>query len=411
MNIGSSFKTAWRGLFARKKRALLTMLGIIIGIGSIVVIMSVGAGAESLITNQVSSMGSDLVVILPGAADDEGPPAAMFGIISKTLKNSDVDTIVHEIDGVIAATGYVRGEGTIQWQNNSEDTTFTGVESSYIEVEQVDINQGRFFTNDENRGLSRVVVLGSQVAIDLFGEENPIDKRVRIKKENFTVIGVAQERGTEAFINQDTQVFIPIDTAQKIMLGIDYLSLARIRVDKNASISAVSEQVRQVLRDRHNISNPDNDDFSVRNATQALDLLGNLTNVLSLFLAAISSISLIVGGVGIMNIMLVSVNERISEIGLRKSIGARAIDIENQFLIEAMLLSVIGAIVGIILGSALAGVIAVVAQSFDYIWEFNVPVVAVLVSFGMAIFIGLVFGYYPARRAARLNPIDALRYE
>lgn len=411
MHIVGILKNAFAALLARKKRSLLTILGVVIGIGSIVVIMSVGEGAESLITSQVSSIGSDLVVILPGAADDDGPPAAALGIVTKTLLPSDILAIEQDVTGIMAATGYVRGQDTIQWQNQSYDATFTGVEADYTVVEQAEVTNGRFFTVDENRGTARVVVLGSEVANDLFAQEDPVGERVRIGREQFTVIGVMEERGVAGFVNQDTQVFVPLETAQKILLGINYLSLARLRVADGVSLPSVMEQIRLVLRDRHGISDPENDDFSVRSSAQALDLLSNLTGALSLFLAAIGSISLLVGGIGIMNIMLVSVNERIQEIGLRKSIGARPRDIETQFLVEALALTLVGALLGVIGGSILAGGIALVVHAMDMDWRFAVPLQSVGIAFGMAFVIGFVFGYYPARRAARLDPIDALRYE
>lgn len=407
----SSLTTAIKSLIAHKRRSFLTMLGVIIGIGSIVVIMAVGEGTEALVTSQVSSIGSDLIVVLPGASDDDGPPASALGIVTKTLKNDDITAIEREVPSIIAATGYARGQAQVQWQNQSYDATFSGVESDYIVVEQADVAMGRFFTDDEDRGSARVIVLGSDVANDLFQGEDPLGQRVRLGRENFTVIGVMEERGVAGFVNQDTQVFIPMETAQKIMLGIDYVALARLRAESGVNLDAVAEQVRLVLRDRHGISDPVNDDFSVRNATQALDLLSNLTGALSLFLAAIGSISLLVGGVGIMNIMLVSVNERIQEIGLRKSIGATARDIESQFLIEALVVTMIGALFGIMAGSLLAGIIALVVTSLDYDWVFAVPPTSLAIALGMALFIGFVFGYYPARRAAKLHPIDALRYE
>ncbi|MGB0756874.1 MAG: ABC transporter permease [Patescibacteria group bacterium] len=411
MVLTTSLQTAFKALLANKQRSLLTMLGVIIGIGSIVVIMSVGKGTESLVTSQISSIGSNLIVILPGAANDDGPPAGVFGIVTKTLKNDDIAAVEREIPAIVAASGYARGQATLQWQNQSYDATFSGVEHDYIEVEQADIAMGRFFTDDENRGTARVIILGSDVAADVFQGDDPIGERVRLGRENFTVIGVMEERGVAGFVNQDTQVFIPIETAQKIMLGINYVSLARLRVADGENLEAVAEQIRQILRDRHNITDPANDDFSVRNSAQALDLLSNLTGALSLFLAAIGSISLLVGGVGIMNIMLVSVNERIQEIGLRKSIGARRKDIEAQFLIEALIITIVGACIGIIGGALLSGAIALIVQSLDLNWVFAVPLSSIGIALGMAIVIGLVFGYYPARRAAKLDPIDALRYE
>lgn len=411
MNYFLAIKTAGRALGANKNRSFLTMLGIIIGISSVVIIFSVGQGAESLIKNQITSIGSNLIAVLPGATKDDGPPASVMGITLTTLKNKDIEAIERQMDEVEAASGYVQGRATIIFQNQSVDANFTGVESDYLQVEDTEVESGRFFSSDEDRALAKVAVLGHQVYQDLFNGDEAIGRRIKIRKENFTVIGVMKERGTVAFVNQDKQVFVPLRTAQKLLLGIDHISLARIRLRDGADLEAASEHIRQILRDRHGIKNPDNDDFSVRNSAQALELLGTLTGALSFFLAAIGAISLLVGGVGIMNIMLVSVNERINEIGLRKAVGAKRRDIEIQFLLEAIFLTVLGAIIGVVLGVIFSGLIALLVNYLGYAWSFVVPPGAIFLACGLAFFIGLVFGYYPARRAALLNPIEALRYE
>lgn len=411
MNLLLPTKTAFKALGANKNRSFLTMLGIIIGIAAVIIIFSVGKGAESLIQNQITSVGSNIIGILPGAADDEGPPASVMGISITTLKNEDIDQIEKQISEVEAASGYVQGRGSIVYLNQKVDASFTGVDSDYLMVEDAKIDRGRFFSADENRGLAKVVVLGSEIYEELFHGDSAIGKKIKIKKENFTVIGIMEERGVVGFTNQDNQVFIPLATAQKIMLGINYLSVARVRIKDGENLEAASEEIRQVLRDQHNIKNPENDDFSVRNSAQALDLLGTLTGALSFFLAAIGAISLLVGGVGIMNIMLVSVNERINEIGLRKAVGARGFDIELQFLIEAVFLTILGALIGILIGAIVSGLVALVANQLDYAWSFIITPGSVFLSCAIAALVGVGFGYYPARRASRLNPIDALRYE
>lgn len=404
-------KSTTRAITAHKRRSVLTMLGIVIGIAAVIMIMSVGEGAQSLLQNQIASIGSNLVVVLPGASDDDGPPASVFGISVTTLKRDDIEAVEREVPEIIAASGYIRGQFSVVYQNQTIDSPFVAVEHDYPIVEDTGVVEGRFFAADEDRGISRVAVLGHQVADELFADADPIGERIRIGKESFTVIGVMEERGVEAFENQDRLIFIPLETGQKLMLGVDHLALSRMRVQDDADLAAVSEQVRSVLRERHDITNPENDDFSVRNASQALDLLGNLTGVLSLFLAAIGAISLVVGGVGIMNIMLVSVNERIAEIGLRKSIGARKKDIKLQFILEALGLTFVGALIGIGIGAFLAWIVAVVAQAQDFAWDYSVPIWSVILSCVMAFIIGLAFGYYPARKASELDPIDALRYE
>ncbi len=411
MNIFDHAQISLRALSANRNRSFLTMLGIIIGIAAVIIIISVGKGAESLLYSQISAIGSDLIGILPGASDEDGPPAAAMGITITTLKNNDIREVEKQVPGVIAASGYIRGQDTITYENQKFDAAFMGVEATYTVVENVQVESGRFFTKEEDNSLVRVAVLGSKVYDELFHGDPAIGKKIKIRKESFTVIGVMPPRGTAGFLNQDTQVFIPLQTAQKIMLGVDHLAFARVRVAKNVVIDDVLEQIRQVLREQHNLTSSEVDDFSVRSATQALDLLSTLTSALAFFLAAIAGISLLVGGVGIMNIMLIAVNERIQEIGLRKSLGAKTKDIITQFLVEAMILTLLGAIIGILAGSIISFLIAVVANQLDYKWDFVITPFSIILSCSIALLIGLIFGYYPAKKAASLDPIEALRYE
>ena len=411
MKIAQITKNSWRALLANKSRSFLTMLGIIIGIAAVIVIFSVGKGAESLIYSQFTSIGTNLIAVLPGASDDNGPPASVFGITITTLKNKDIDSLQRILsDQIMAASGYVRGQSSVVFGSNSIDAPFLGVSDQYVVVEDVKVKQGRFFTAAEEEGLAKVAVLGSQVAVELFNGRDPIGKKIKIGKHNFTVIGVLADRGVAGFVNQDRQVIVPLSTAQKILLGIDYLTLARLRVKDGYDLQATAEQVRQVLRELHNI-NDGEDDFSIRNLEQARQVLGQLTGALSLFLAAIGAIALLVGGVGIMNIMLAAVNERTYEIGLRKAVGARRRDITLQFLLESILLTLLGGVIGIVVGAIVAAIAAFIAKLNGLSWQFSLPLLSILLSVGMAFIIGVAFGYYPARKAAELNPIDALRYE
>jgi len=259
--------------------------------------------------------------------------------------------------------------------------------------------------------LARVVVLGSKVREELFGQNNPIDERIKINQISFKVIGVMEERGSAAFQNQDEQVFIPLKTAQKIMLGVDHLAFIRAKVDQTKNIDLVIPQIKNILRFRHNIKDPTKDDFSVRSTDQALDLLGSITQALKVFLGMVAAISLIVGGIGIMNIMFVAVNERTKEIGLRKAIGAKRRDILIQFLIESATMTLIGGIIGIIVGIIISFLIFIGVKYFGYDWRFIVTPFSIFVSTFMAIAVGLIFGLWPANRASKLNPIEALRYE
>ncbi|MDD5749156.1 MAG: ABC transporter permease [Patescibacteria group bacterium] len=408
----SYYSQIFKTLKAHKMRSFLTSLGIIIGISSVIIIMSGGAGAQNLVFKQVEGIGVDLLGILPGASDDSGPPAAVMGINITTLVNDDIRAIESQVPEIIAATGYVRGVAILNWQNKSRDSSFLGVSPNYLRVETgAEVASGYFFSEEDDRSLARVAVIGSLVATDLFGNVNPLGERIRINDETFRIIGVMKERGMVGFQNQDDQVFIPIATAQRIMLGINYLSFARAKIAPGADADVVVAEVEAILRDRHNIDDPKDDDFSVRSAEQGLDVLTDITNALNYFLGAVAAISLLVGGIGIMNIMLVSVSESTREIGLRKAVGARRRDISRHFLIQTLILTALGGIIGIFSGIFISFLISVIAKALGYDWEFIIPLSSIILATSFTLLVALAFGWYPAQKAAKLDPIDALRYE
>lgn len=400
-------KTGIRDLTLRKSRSALTMLGIIIGVASVISVMAVGAGAKHLLISQISSMGSNLIAVLPGAG---GPPSGIFGIEITTL-NTDDSKAISEIPHIVGVASYTRGSGTATYFNKTKSYDYIGVSSSYTKVEDTEVGSGRFFRKDEETSLTRKAVLGYGVAEYLFGISNPIGEKIKINQVSFEVTGVMKKRGTAMFQNQDDQIFLPLKTAQKILLGIDHLSFLRIKVDESENMPFVKSRVEETLRFNHNIKDPAKDDFSVRSTKQALDILGDITQAIEIFLVLVVGISLLVGGVGIMNIMFVSVNERTREIGLRKAIGARKRDILTQFLIESTLLTFIGGIFGIILGILISFLISFGVNKFGYDWQLIISPISIVISMIMAIFVGVVFGMWPAYNASKMDPIIALRYE
>ena len=413
MDLASSVKIAFMGLKSKKTRTFLTMLGIIIGISSVIIIISVGSGAQSLILNQIKSMGTNLIGIFPGASEEKGPPSSVFGTVNTSLKNSDVDALLdkNNVPNVTAVTYYVRGVGKMQWRSNQYDGTFVGTTVSYPEVHDAKVETGRFFNKEEEKSLARVVVLGYTVKNELFGDTDPIGYNIKIKKQEFKVIGVMVKRGTITFENQDKLVFIPVTTAQKIMLGIDYVSLARVKIDAEQNVDRAVNDIKYILRQRHNLRENELDDFSLRPQSQAIDIFSSITDSLTYFLAAIAAISLLVGGIGIMNIMLISVTERTREIGLRKALGAKNKNILNQFLFESMVVTFTGGIFGIIIGVSVSFLVAFIARQLGYNWDFIISIFAIFLSCTISILVGLVFGIYPAWKASKLNPIEALHYE
>ncbi len=402
-------------LLANKARSFLTMLGIIIGVGAVIVIMAVGAGAQSLILAQVKTLGTNLVGIMPGKSEEEGPPASAMGIVITTLNYEDALSLENKskVPNVAAVVAYTKGIGTVSWGANTYDTNLSGCTAGFLEVEDGEVAAGRFFNQEEEKNLARVVVLGSTVKDELFGESDAIGQKVKIKKHTFEVIGVMKERGTVAFQDYDDQVFLPLATMQKLIAGVNYVGLIRVKVDHEDNIQRAMADIAMTIRENHDIhdSSGTADDFTVRSAAQALDVIKTITNALRYFLAAMAALSLIVGGIGIMNIMLVSVTERTREIGLRKAVGANNGNIMSQFLMEAVAITLTGGIIGIAGGSAVSLLIALGAKVLGYDWAFIVSFFSVILAVGVSMLVGLVFGLYPARKASRLEPVEALRYE
>ena len=418
MSILYSFKIAWVALKTNKVRSFLTILGIVIGIAAVVAMMSLGAGAQHLIVGQIMSMGSNNVFIEPGAFDPKKTSimeARMEEAEIKTLKISDAQAIINlpEIEEVAP---FVIGVEKVIYKDVSKKVTFIGTTPAAHIIEATEVTLGRDFTDAEVKSQARVAVLGYKIAQDLFGNENPIGKIIRIKKTNFRVIGVLEERGTQTFMDLDEFVYVPVTTAQKLLLGIDHLKWIVAKAKSKDVIDEAVEDIRLLLRERHNIYNPKGDltkdDFKVMSQVEAANILSSVMGVFTLFLSSIAAIALVVGGIGIMNIMLVSVTERTKEIGLRKAVGARKKDILYQFLIEAVVLTSVGGVVGIVLGILGSFFGSLVFGKMLYMqWKFFISLKAIVLGVGVAVVVGLVFGIYPARKASQLSPIEALRYE
>lgn len=404
---------ASQNLLASKARTFLTILGIIIGIASVIIVMSVGNSAQSLILDEVRNVGSNLVVILPGASKEDGPPAMAFGIVTTTLTNDDLKAMRNRsnVPHLEYSAGYVQGSAVVKYQNQNYQSTIQGVSADMVNVENAEMDKGRFFSPEEDGGQSRIAVLGSSRARDLFGSVSPIGKTIRVKDLNFTVIGVLKERGSAGFSSPDGNVFVPILTAQNVLFGKSYLTYIRTKVDEEKNIEQTKEDIRTLLRDRHDIEYGSEEDFSVRSFDTALGILTNVTNILKYFLVSVAGVSLVVGGIGIMNIMLISLQRRVREIGLRKAIGAMNRDITFQVIAESVFVSLVGSFFGIILGVAVTFLSARIIQYLGYSWTFMITPYSLFLAVAISILIGILAGLYPARFGARVSPTEALRYE
>ena len=410
MSLFESIKISISMLLKNKMQSFLTMLGIIIGVMSVVIVMSVGASSQEFILNEVKTIGTDLIGVLPGNSD--GPPSSVMGIVNTSLKYEDGEKIVDaNFSNVDSLAMYVQGNVKIVAGENDLNVSFSGSTDTYLTVEKVEIAEGRFYTKEEEKNYSRVVVLGSEVAKKLFGDQSPIGEKVKIKDLSFKVIGVFKEKGKSLSQDQDNSIVVPIKTAQKLLLGIDYINFMRVKVVDEKLVDFTKEDIELILRESHNIDNEKDDDFTINATATALESIKSITDAITLFLVAVSAISLVVGGFGIMNIMLATVEERVSEIGLRKALGAKEGQIVTQFLIETVVITFLSGLIGIILGIFISFVIYKVIIILGTNWFFIIPFWSIILAAFVSISIGLIFGIIPAKKASKLDPIEALRYE
>jgi putative ABC transport system permease protein len=410
MNLLGLLRVAMRALAVNKLRSVLTMLGIIIGVGAVIVMIAVGAGAQQRVQEQISSLGSNLLLILSGTTTSGGVRMG-FGS-NLTISEDDAAAIPREIPQTMSAPA-LRGTAQLIWGNTNWSTVIFGVTPEYLEVRQWELAAGRVFDASDLAGATKVCLVGQTVARQLFGGADPIGQVIRVRRVPFTVIGVLEGKGQSMMgTDQDDLVLMPISTARKRVLGATNLAKQRsvgtiwVKVAEGYDMKAAEEQVRALLRQRHRLQPGQDDDFSLRNLEEVAATQEASSRVLALLLAAVASVSLVVGGIGIMNIMLVSVTERTREIGLRMAVGARTRDILGQFLVEAVTLSLIGGLTGVAIGVGAAIAIAEVVG-----WRIMLSPQAVLLAVAFAFAIGVFFGFYPARKAARLNPVEALRFE
>jgi putative ABC transport system permease protein len=397
-----------------KTRSLLTMLGIVIGIASVIILMSIGQSAQALILNQVQGLGSNLIIVIPGGSGNGrfSSPAAAQGIIVTSLVQQDVDALSRD-PSIAAVTEEARGQAEAVYGENDETVTFDGVPANFFNIRNFAVANGYPFTDNDVASYNHVAVIGSALATTLFGPNaDPVGQYILLKNIQLRVVGVLAEKGTGAFgIDQDNIVLVPITVAQQQMLGTNYFSDIEVEANNSYTIAFTQARVETILEQDHGITNSQQDDFTIETQQDILSLLGNITSILTLFLAAIASISLVVGGIGIMNIMLVSVIERTREIGLRKAVGATNNDILQQFLVESVMLTFIGGVIGIALGGVFVTLVYFVVAHFEAGWVFEFPLSAVLIAVAVSSITGIVFGIYPARQASKKSPIEALRYE
>jgi len=415
MNIKYTFKTSLKALKTNKSRTALTILGIVIGITAIMMVMSLGEGAQNLVVGEIQSIGSKSIIVNPGRESKGFSPAAALGLLfNDSLKERERLALskkenVPYADEIISM---IAGSGVIMRGNLKYRAMIVGSSEGTLDLYNTYPKEGVFFSADDVAARADVAVIGKRVKEELFDNENAIGEKIKINGRSFRVIGILPDKGKSSLMDFNESVYMPYTTAQNYVLGFKYFNHIIVRAESEQMIDRTVEDIKIVLRDLHNITDPEKDDFHIETQADLVKTVSQITNILTIFLTAMAAISLVVGGVGIMNIMLVSVTERTREIGLRKAIGAKKKDILAQFLFEAVALTATGGLIGIALGSLLSFSVSLILRKvFSLNWEFIFPFFAALLGLGVASLIGLVFGLYPARKASQKSPIEALRYE
>jgi putative ABC transport system permease protein len=408
--IVASVKIALRALTVNRTRSALTMLGIVIGVAAVIAMVGVGTGATARIQAQIQSIGSNLIIVLPGSLSSNGVRLGTGAVA--TLTEDDAKAIAAECPSVSAVAPSVRGGVQVVYGSNNWATSVQGVTPDYMTIRDYTMLSGEFFTNQDVDAAAKVAVLGETVVQNLFGNSDPTGQVAIIKNVPFTVVGVLTPKGqSPSGQDQDDIILVPISTAKQKVLGANKanakaVSTLMVQASGPAAMDQAQQEMEALLRERHRILGGQDDDFTIRNLTEVFAAQESSAQVMSILLGAIASVSLVVGGIGIMNIMLVSVTERTREIGLRQAVGAKTRDILSQFLVEAVTLSLLGGIIGIVTGLAASALISHFAQ-----WSTQVSPLSILMAFVFSALVGVFFGYYPARKAALLDPIEALRYE
>lgn len=412
MKIKNTFKTAVRGLTSHRSRSVLTILGIVIGITAIMIVMAVSQGAKDLILSQIQGLGSQTIIIRAGR-EPEGP-SDFASIFTASLKDREVEALKNKslVRGVVAVAPNVVGSGTAVYGSETKNASLLGTSPDILQALEIYPRYGTFFTEADVAGRSSVAVLGAEVKKELFGDSDAIGQTIKYYDRNFKVIGVFDDIGQIGAFDIDTNIIVPVTTANQYLLGQNHYTVIMVRVESEDVVERAADDIRQTLRELHNITDPDKDDFYVATQADLAERVGTITGVLSALLLSVAAISLVVGGIGIMNIMLVSVTERTREIGLRKAVGATTGDIMTQFLFESVLLTSTGGVIGISLGAVLSFLLSIIlTQYLGVDWGFAFPIQGALIGFSVAALVGLIFGIYPARQASVKSPIEALRYE
>lgn len=407
MNISNLFKIALRAIAANKLRSFLTMLGIIIGVASVIAMMAIGQGSKKSIQANIAEMGSNMIMIRPG--QDKGPGGAQQDASDmQTLKLKDYETLKEQSKYLAAISPSVNASGQFINGNNNTPSTIYGISADYLEIRQLKIEDGEMFSDEDVKTSAKVCVIGKTVADNLFTNgEDPVGKVIRYNKIPFRIVGVLKSKGYNSFgMDQDDMVLAPYTTVMKRILSVTYLQGINASAITEDMTDLAIEDVTNILRENHKLKGTDEDNFTIRSQQEMAEMMNSTSDTMTILLLVVACISLAVGGIGIMNIMYVSVTERTKEIGLRMSVGARGIDILNQFLIESVLLSVTGGLIGVVCGIGAAVGINVFAH-----WPIQIQPWSVLLSFAVCSATGIFFGWYPAKKAASLDPIEAIRYE